>query len=344
MPRTNGRFNWLNKLSLITVLATLAFLAIAIVGVVAGAVLTALELGLWPWLAYGAMGVVGVLLLGVWTYIIYGLIRVFVANEYSVSQTSGRFERMETLLENQADSLKKLIELSSLSNQAKSLIYHEREMNEFRDRIHNDLMRQDYKTAGAIIDRIEKEFGYVDEAAKLREEVDNFRKATLDEKVDGTVARIQRIIERHDWGRAIRETKRALRMFPNDSKITALPERIQAVRTNHKRELLQAYGEAVRKNDIDRSIGLLKELDIHLTPQEAAALQDSARGVFRTKLHNLGVQFAICVTEEQWADAIKVGEQIVGEFPNSRMAHEVRSKMEQLRTRAAAVAEEAKTK
>ena len=108
-------------------------------------------------------------------------------------------------------------------------------------------------------------------------------------------------------------------------------------RTGHKRSLLQAYGEAVRKNDVDKSIELLRELDRYLTPQEAAALEESVRGVFKAKLHNLGVQFAISVTDQQWADAVATGEEIIREFPNTRMAQEVREKMGLLRSRAQAL-------
>ncbi|MCK4601698.1 MAG: hypothetical protein KAU28_04490 [Phycisphaerae bacterium] len=336
MGETTGRFNWVVKLSRITLIATIAFLGLVLIVVAAQTVLTALSAGWWPALVHGAMSVLGLLLLGTWAYLVYGIIRVLVANECAVSHTSGRFERIETLLQDHGESTNKLIELASLSDRAKSLIFREREINEFRDRIHEDLMRQDYKTAQAMIETIETEFGHVDEAANLREEIQNFRKATLEEKIDAAVSRIQEIIDRHDWVRAIRETQRVLRLFKDNPKVAALPGRIQSARTRHKRDLLQAYDEAVRKNDVDRSIELLKELDIHLTPQEAAALEESARGVFRTKLHNLGVQFAIRVTDEQWAEAVAVGEQIINEFPNSRMAHEVRTKMERLHGRAAA--------
>jgi hypothetical protein len=145
---------------------------------------------------------------------------------------------------------------------------------------------------------------------------------------------VDEIIARADWARATREAARMRSAFPTNSKIAALPQRIETARMKHKRDLLQAYGEAVRKNDVDASIELLKELDRYLSPQEGAALQDSARGVFKAHLHNLGVQFAIRVAETQWKEAITVGGEIIKEFPNSRMAHEVRSKMEQLRQRA----------
>ena len=127
--------------------------------------------------------------------------------------------------------------------------------------------------------------------------------------------------------------------MPGDAGQDGYPHTLQLIRTaqmKHKLRLLEAYGEAVKKTDIDRSIDLLRELDKYLAPQEAAALEESARGVLRAKLHNLGVQFAMRITEENWAEALAIGEQIVRAYPNSRMAKEVRDKMDQLTTLAAA--------
>ncbi len=135
------------------------------------------------------------------------------------------------------------------------------------------------------------------------------------------------------------EVYQRTKVFPKDPKIVGLDERIESARAAHKHQLLQEYDQAVLKQDIDRSVELLKELDLYLTPQEGAALAESARGVFRAKLHNLGVQFALCVTDKNWAKAVEAGEDIVREFPNSRMAHEVQEKMDLLRRRATAGAE-----
>ena len=62
-----------------------------------------------------------------------------------------------------------------------------------------------------------------------------------------------------------------------------------------------------------------EELDMYLTPNEALALQEAAKDVFRTKLHNLGVQFAMAVSDKQWNHALEIGQQIIQDFPNSRM-------------------------
>ncbi|MCK4959755.1 MAG: hypothetical protein KAT00_10140, partial [Planctomycetes bacterium] len=59
-----------------------------------------------------------------------------------------------------------------------------------------------------------------------------------------------------------------------------------------------------------------------------------ASGVFRNKLHNLGVQFALAVTERQWSKALQAAEQITSDFPNTRMAHEIRGKLDILQERA----------
>jgi hypothetical protein len=126
--------------------------------------------------------------------------------------------------------------------------------------------------------------------------------------------------------------QRLLKTMGENPKIRALPEMVREAQTNHKRDLLKTYGEAVKNGDVDKSIELLRELDKYLTPQEGAALEESARGMFRAKLHNLGVQFAIRVTEEQWADALSIGRQIVAEYPNSRMAQEVQLKLETLQS------------
>ncbi len=114
-----------------------------------------------------------------------------------------------------------------------------------------------------------------------------------------------------------------------------LPGKIAAARAQHKSELLNRYDEAIKRNDIDESIELLQELDRYLTPQEAAALQESARGVFRAKLNSLGVQFSLAVDSRRWDQAVSIGEQIMAGYPNSRMAVEVRQKLEQLKQLAA---------
>lgn len=352
MPDLVDRFHWVGKLALAVLIGTLGVLALVMIVTVAAGVQLAANTGFWAkalgvsepmtgalqWLGPIACAIFLLIELAVagWAMVGYGLLRLLCSIEGTSTALANRMAPVETLLEDQGASLKKLTELAGLSDQAKSLLYRDREIEAIRETIQDDIIKRDYASAETLIQNVEKRLGYTDEAARLRQEVEAGKKASRDEIIDDAVARLQDIISHHDWGRAARAAQRMVKLFPNSPKAAEMPQRIEAAKTEHKRSLLQAYGEAVRKNDVDQSIVLLKELDRYLTPQEAAALAESARGVFRAKLHNLGVQFAISVTDQQWAAAVATGQEIIAEFPNTRMAHEVREKMELLRTRAGA--------
>jgi len=338
MPEGTRQFHWVGTLARTGLVVWLVFLGLALIATVAWTVTISLQSPRWTTLAPWVLAIAGELAMALCCLVAYGLARAMLVNEHAVVTAAGILRRIETVAQRQAESTGKLIDLVSLSDQAKSLIYRDRELEALREVFHEDLMRQDYKTAEALIDSLAEKFGYADEAVRLRQQLAESRKATLQEKIDTAIARIQKIIDNADWPRAVREAQRLVRLFPSNPKVASVPERIEAARTKRKRELLRAYGEAVKKNDVDRGIELLQELDGYLAPQEAEALAESARGVFKAKLHNLGVQFAICVTESRWAEAIATGEQIIGEFPNSRMSHEVRSKMDQLKARATGAA------
>jgi hypothetical protein len=342
MSDDNGRFSWVLRWARVWIIAAWAFLALAAATTILMAVWSLRAGTDWTGFLPFVVALVAEVALAVWVLVVYGVLQMVVSGQESLAQSNGRLARLETVLDGLWTSTKSLAEVVRLSDRAKRLICREQEIEALREMVRRELTLQDYEAADAMIDAIEKDLGYADEAARMREEAIAARRATMEEKIDASVARIQSIIERRDWARAAREAQRLIQLMPQSEKIASLPQRIETAKAMHKRELLQAYGEAIRRNDVDRGIDLLKQLDPYLTAQEAAALQESARGVFRARLHNLGVQFAICVTDQRWAEAVATGEQIVREYPNSRMAVEVRSKMEHLRGRASGTVATAK--
>jgi hypothetical protein len=262
-----------------------------------------------------------------WVTILFGVVTVVVANQQSANEAAQQLADIESVVQRQSEDVRSMAGLACLSDQAKSLLYHEREIEALRETVHAMLLQQDHDSAEALISRMETRLGLVDEARRLRNEIKQTEQATVDEKIDAAVARIQAILDRRDWAQARREAKRLLAIFPDKPKVAALPNRIQGAWNAHKGHLLKEYGEAVRVNDVDRSVELLHELDKYLTPQEAAALTDSARDVFKKQLHNLGVRFAILIADQQWDRAVATGEEIIREYPNSRMSREVREKL-----------------
>jgi hypothetical protein len=121
-----------------------------------------------------------------------------------------------------------------------------------------------------------------------------------------------------------------IKAHPESEKAKALRYKLVEMKERRKRMLLASWDEAVKHQETDRSLEILKELDMYLTPNEALALQEAARDAFRTKLHNLGVRFSLAVSERQWTSALEIGRQIMQDFPNSRMSVEIRDKLDVL--------------
>ena len=352
MSEQAGRFSRVLKVSRVAAWTSSIVLGLAVIACVGALVAVLYEPQDWAeWLGHGEMpagmfkvyciarcvlAVLGAAALALWLWTLDGLVRVWVSAEDAARTAAQRIRTVETLLEDQAVAQHRLVDLASLSEQAKSLLYRDREVEAFRETVQADLTRQDYRAAAEHIEAIEKRFGYAEEAARFRKDLEESRKASLEEKLDQAVRRLAAILEQHDWARAQREAQRIMQIFPNHPKVAGLPQRIEEAREQTKRTLLKQYKEAVDKKDVEGGIRLLKELDRYLTPQEAAAWAESARGVFHAKLVNLGVQFSIHVADQRWDQALATGQEIVREFPNTRMAQEVREKLDLLRQRAAA--------
>jgi hypothetical protein len=271
-----------------------------------------------------AGGTVAVLLYGLLGHALQGIGERQAMND--------RLSRIESVLQAIHESDRRLVDLSQMSDAAKSLLFRQREIEAMNELLHEYLLNQQYDLAEGLANDVEKRLGYPEQVKRMRGEIATTRSSTSDQKIDESVDRVKKYLDTHEWSIARRMAQRLARSLPESPKILALPEMIRDAQARHKRDLLSAYGEAVKTGDVDKSIELLRELDKYLSPQEAAALEDSARGVFRAKLHNLGVQFAIRVTEEQWLDARNIGQQIMAEYPNSRMAQEVRTKMDTLQS------------
>lgn len=313
----------IKKLSLIGVLV------IAII-TIAAIVFSLLNIQRWGWEIALAITFT-ILLLGTIALGSILTVRALIANWGSSEHVVGHITRIEAILANQGQDIQSLAGMASLSDQAKSLIYYEKEVDALHESVNAMILKQDYESAEALISRMEARMGMADEVAKLRREVENTRQATEEEKIETAIERIDSILKLFHWAQAKREADRLISLFPSSPQIMALPKRISAAHNARKRELLKEYSDACRVNDVERSIELLKALDKYLTPQEGSALAESARDVFKKKLHNLGVQFTIAVEDQQWSKAITTGEEIIREFPNSRMSREVQEKLEQLR-------------
>lgn len=221
-----------------------------------------------------------------------------------------------------------------LSDKIKSVAFREKDRSILEQAIREDMRMERWDSAKVLINVMQEQFGCDKEAKALMEELDWLKNGTIQEKIDAALSHIESLWMIHHYDEAEKEIQTLLRLYPEDTRLTDLVDETKKRRENHKKELLSRWATAVKNDDIDQGVELLKLLDDYLTPTEGAALEEAARGVFRAKLHNMGVRFSLFVTEKKWPQALAVGKEIVKEFPNSRMAQEVREKLEILEQRA----------
>jgi tetratricopeptide (TPR) repeat protein len=238
------------------------------------------------------------------------------------------------LLARNLERLEAIAENTRISDAAKSLARRQEETDEIRHAFREDVRNQRWDAAYGLIREIEQRFGNVGEAQRLREELEGARREVIEARLGEAVEMIGRHLTERAWDRAQHEIERLRNVLRDDPRVAALQDRLLQHQAQHKEELLREWNEAVQRSDTDHAIEVLRQLDQYLTPGDAPALQETARSVFKEKLLQLGVQFRFAVKERRWHDALEVGLELIRDFPNTRMAQEVRDSVDVLRDRA----------
>jgi hypothetical protein len=243
-------------------------------------------------------------------------------------------ERVGQRLDQIVTLLGRVSEQQLLSDRARSVAFRDKDREAIRLAINEELGQGEWESAFALADQFEKAFGSKTEADRFRAEINDRRSEGMRKQISEAMAIIDRHTRAEQWSAALREAEKLASQLPNHPEVKRIPLEIENRRQTHKQQLMQTWHEASARHDWDGAIEILKQLDPYLTPAEAESMQETVRNVFKEKLNNLAGQFAMLVRERKWNEAIRVGEQIQGEFPNSRIAQEVKEKMETLRARA----------
>lgn len=229
-----------------------------------------------------------------------------------------------------------------LSDRAKAVAFRDNDRDALRRAISEEIARGDWEAAESLVRDIEASFGYRQEAERFREEIASSRADAERKSISETMAVIDRYTRGEQWAEAMHEAQQLQTRFPNHPEVENLPLEVDNRREQHKQRLITSWHDAVARKDVDGSIEILKQLDLYLTPVEAESMQETARTVFKEKLNLLRLQFASAVQDHHWGEAVDLGDQIMRDFPNTRIAQEVREKMDALRQRAAEPQEAAK--
>ena len=249
----------------------------------------------------------------------------------ALRDNSAKLEQVTKALENISSGLAQINHSTRVSEAAKAIAFRDADRQSLREAVFDKLQQQDFAAAEEIINEIAGRPEYKELAEQLRTQAHRYHDATDQERLGQVVAHINKLLDDCQWGRASTQIEALIKAHPDNEQAKAMRQVLLDKKQGRKRILLAAWDDAIQNQETDRSLDILKELDQYLTPNEGLALQEAARDVFRNKLHNLGVQFAIAVTEKRWVDALDVGQNIITDFPNSKMSEEIRAKLDVLK-------------
>lgn len=230
--------------------------------------------------------------------------------------------------------LSQIYENTMLSDSAKRVIFREREIEMLHSAIEHDIAKGDYGAALALCDDISNLFGQRETAERFRQSIENARREHYEAEIHQSMQRFESYLGDRDWARSHQEAARIRRLFPDAHVLHEIDHQIEAARKSHKDDLEARFLEAAKHEDVERAMELLKELDRYLSREEADQFKEVAQGVVTKHRDNLGVQFKLAVNDRRWFEAAQIGDTIIREFPNTKMADEVRSLIDVIRTRA----------
>lgn len=233
-----------------------------------------------------------------------------------------------------ARAIERLTEQSALSDDARRVLNRQREREFLRAAIEEDIEAQDWDAAMVLTRELAERFGYRVDAEEFRQRIDQARFETTEQNVADAVSRLDGLIVQRRWEQALSDAARIARLYPDSPRVERLRHRVESARHIYKQDLERRFLESAQADQIDEAMNLLKELDAYLTEAEAGPFREVARGVIGKARDNLGAQFKIAAQDRRWAEAVEVGERIIAEFPNSRMAAEVRTVIDGIRSRA----------
>ncbi len=259
------------------------------------------------------------------------LIAIYLKTSANIDAIKSQSFNLNLIYENIKKNTSTLAEMEQalkLSEQAKSIVFNDNNVQLLRNMVFDLLEKKDFDSAERLINQIATHSQFAQLAEQLRGQTKKFSESTDGEKISEHICEVQKLFVSFDWIKASTEIGRLIELWPQSEQIKELRQNLLDKKQQRKQQLLNQWDQAIQNKDTDLSLEILKELDLYLTPNEGLALQEAAKDVFKTKLHNLGTQFSTAVTEKCWPKALELGRIISRDFPNSKIAEEIREKMD----------------
>ena len=254
---------------------------------------------------------------------------VAASSRQSVSVRTERSSQMKRMV----DAIESMRHEAGLSETARRVLHRREERDLLRQAIEQDIQSEEWDAAMTLVKELAERFGYRLDAEEFRARIEQARTQTLDRSVKSLIEKLDNLIADRRWDEAQAKAAKIVHLFPDSPRTDGLIERVTVSRDRYKLELERKFLKAAEREEIDLAMSLLKEMDDYLGSGEAEPFREVARGVIGKARDNLGVRFKLAIQDRAWSVALEVGERIMADFPNTRMAEEVRRLLDTIRER-----------
>jgi hypothetical protein len=230
-------------------------------------------------------------------------------------------------------SMRTIADQAGLSDDARRVLNRSTERELLCRSIEQDIANQDWDAGLVLCSELADRFGYRAEAEQFRARIEAARSQVQDRRIFEAIGGLDSLIVQRRWDDALREAGRIRRLFPDSPRTETLRLRVDQARAIYKQDIAKRFRDAADAGRTDEAMELLKELDLYLSPDEAEPLKEMAKNVITRTRERLGEQFKQAVHERQWPTAQAIGRRIISEFPNTRMAQEVRQVLDGIANR-----------
>jgi hypothetical protein len=260
--------------------------------------------------------------------IVLGIDLAFLGYAWQLRFTTGNASSSE------AGKLDAILEAVQMSENAKRVLFRDRELSVLRNTVQEDIERGEFHSALVVCDQMATVFGAVEESEVLRTKVQTIIHNFHDARICEEVEKLENMLADRKWVEAYQDAARLRRLFPESPQLHGLEQRISDVRIHYRHDLEARFLEAASCENVEQAMKLLRELDGYLTPDEARKFRDTATDVITKYKDTLGARFKMAVSDRRWEEAIEFGEVLTQQFPNTKMAEEVQTMLETIRVRA----------
>ena len=246
-------------------------------------------------------------------------------------------EKLESGMHALRGAIQLLQENIVLSDDARRVLNRKKEGELLRAAIEEDIRTGDFDAAMVLVRELAERFGYRNDAEAFRSRIEASRSNTVHTQINDAILGLDTMIGEGRWDAAFAEAARITRVYNESHAVEGLRHRVESARTRYKEDLERRFLQAAHEGEVEEAMELLREMDQYHSEQESEQFLEVARGVIGKARENLGAEFKLALHDKAWDRAERVGHRIIEEFPNTRMAVEVRGMIDTIRERARSI-------